>query len=49
MVDTVSSTIREPWGVVFNMGVKEFFNILCYNKDKADYDKKRIDEYKKRH
>jgi hypothetical protein len=49
MVDRVSETIREPWGVVFDMGVMEFFNILCYAKDKAVYNKKQIDDYVKKH
>lgn len=49
MVNRVSETIREPWGVVFDMGVMEFLNILCYAKDKAAFEKKQIDDYVKKH
>lgn len=49
MVDRVSETIRESWKVVFDMGVMEFLNILCYSKDKAAFEKKQIDDYVKKH
>lgn len=44
----MSSTIRESWDTVFRMNVREFLNILCYSKDKADYEKRKIEEYKKK-
>ena len=48
MVDTVSSTVREKWSDVFDMKIREFFNILSYTYDKGIYDKKRIEDYKKK-
>lgn len=48
MVDTVSETIRESWGVVFDMNVVEFINIVCYSKDKLEYKNRKIKEWAKK-
>lgn len=45
-VDSVSETIREPWGVVFKMNIVEFLNILSYIKDKANEHKRQMQKYK---
>ena len=44
----MSETIREPWGVVFDMSVMEFLNILCYRRDKADYEAQQIKNWQKK-
>lgn len=48
MVDTVSHTVNESWSVVFEMGVFEFLNILCYARDKAEFEKQQIQKWAKR-
>ena len=45
-VDSVSETIREPWGVVFKMNIVEFLNIMSYIKDKGIEKKRQMQEYK---
>lgn len=47
-MDKVSETIREPWQIVFDMGVVEFLNILCYSMDKAEFERKKIKEWQKK-
>ena len=49
MVDTVSNTVQESWDKVFEMKIREFLNILCYSRDKAEYERKKIEEYKRKH
>lgn len=44
----MSETTRKDWDSVFQMGVYEFFNIVSYSKDKAEYDKEQINKWKKR-
>lgn len=46
MVDVVSTTIHKDWEEVFMMGIIEFLNIFSYTIDKANWEKKQIDQYK---
>lgn len=48
-VDIVSDTMKLSWHQVMDMNVIEFLNVRCYIKDKADWEKKRADEYKRLH
>lgn len=46
-VDRVSETCRCSWDEVFNMGVYEFFNILCYSIDKKNEEERQLKQWKK--
>ena len=48
-VDGVSETIREPWGVVMEMPVTQFFNLMAYRKDKADKERRDIEQWRRTH
>lgn len=47
-VDEVSETTRESWETVFKMNIVEFLNILCYIRDKAAEEKRKMEEYKRK-
>ena len=47
-VDGVSETMRVSWDDVFRMPAIEFLNVVCYRKDKADEERRRIEQWKKR-
>lgn len=49
MVDRVSETQRIPWSEVYGMNVFEFFNTLCYAKDKMEDERRRREQYIKSH
>lgn len=42
VVDLVSETVREPWRVVFEMNIYEFFNIWAYVQTKYEKRKESI-------
>ena len=48
-VDRVSETMRISWNEAFKMNIVEFLNILCYIKDKGEWEKKQMEEYKRLH
>lgn len=48
-MDKVSETVREPWRVVLEMNVYEFLNIVCYTRDKAEFEKMRVNNFIKKH
>ena len=45
-VDTVSECVKASWDVVFRMNVIEFLNILSYNKDKKEEEKRQAQKLK---
>ena len=48
-VDRVSETVRDSWNNVYKMNPYEFFNILCYRKDKDEEEKRKLEEWKRTH
>jgi hypothetical protein len=48
-VDAVSDTCRCSWDAVWEMGIIEFFNILCYRKDKQEQEKRSLEKWRKTH
>lgn len=48
IVDRVSETVRDSWEKVMQMNVYEFFNILCYAIDKANEEKRQLDNWRKK-
>ena len=46
LVDCVSETTREPWSVVWDMNVYEFFNILGFAYTRAEIRKKEMAKWK---
>lgn len=46
MIDTVSETTHEPWSVVWDMGIYEFFNILGFAYERAQRRKKEMMKWK---
>lgn len=48
-VDRVSETMRISWNDTFKMNIIEFFNVLCYIKDKGEWEKQQMEEYKRKH
>lgn len=48
-VDAVSETCRCPWSEVWGMGAVEFLNLLCYRRDRAERDRRALEEWKRRH
>lgn len=47
-VDSVAETLRVSWDDVFNRGVVEFFNIVCYIRDKRELEAAQQKEYEKK-
>lgn len=41
--------MKKSWDDVFAMNVVEFLNVICYLNDKAEEDKRRMDQWKKTH
>ncbi len=48
-MDTVSNTTRSSWDDVWRMTAVEFFNILAYASDKAEKEKRDIEQWKRTH
>lgn len=48
MVDNVAKTVNESWKAVFEMNVFEFLNILCYARDKAEFERQQIQKWAKK-
>lgn len=48
-IDSVSETCKCDWDKVWEMKAIEFLNILCYARDKREEEKRRIEEWKRRH
>lgn len=48
-VDAVSETCRCPWSEVWAIGAVEFLNLLCYRRDRAERDRRALEEWKRRH
>ena len=48
-VDIVSQTKHVSWDDVFRMNIIEFFNIMCYYRDKQNWEKEEIEKYKQKH
>lgn len=46
LIDTVSETTHEPWSVVWDMGIYEFFNILGFAYERAERRKKEMRKWK---
>lgn len=40
---------RTSWDVIFNKPAVEFLNILAFAKDRAEWEKEKMDEWKRRH
>ena len=47
MIDRVSEVQRISWSEVQKMNVYEFLNTLCYSRDKAEDDKRRMEQWKR--
>jgi hypothetical protein len=47
-VDGVSETMRQSWDATFRMPVLEFLNVVSYRRDKAEEERRRIEQWKKR-
>jgi hypothetical protein len=47
-VDRVSEVTRKDWDRVFEMNVYEFFNVVAYARDKANFELERRKEWMKR-
>lgn len=39
--------MRIPWSQVFAMPALEFLNMICYRKDKAEEERRQIEQWKK--
>lgn len=48
-LDAASETLRCPWEDVLRGSAFEFLNILCYRRDKAEKDRKEIEDWRRRH
>ena len=40
--------MRVSWDKVFEMPVLEFLNMICYRRDKAEEEKRQIEQWKKK-
>lgn len=49
MIDRVSEVQRVSWSEVTKMNVYEFLNTLCYARDKAENEKRRIESWRRMH
>lgn len=49
MIDRVSEVQRISWKEVMTMNVYEFLNTLCYARDKAEDEKRRLENWQRRH
>lgn len=49
MIDRVAKTEGETWHNVLEFGIIEFFNVLCFCKDRDEEDRKKIEEFKRKH
>ena len=45
----MSETCRCSWDEVFRKPVREFLNIVCYAKDRVEFEKRNIEKWKRRH
>ena len=48
-MDLVAKTMGVSWDVVFGKPATEFLNVICYAKDKADYEKEQLEQWRKTH
>lgn len=48
-MDLVAKTMNVSWDEVFGKPAREFLNVICYAKDKADFEKEQIEQWKKTH
>ena len=48
-VDVVSETTRQPWKEIWEMNIVEFLNILCYRRDKREWEKAELEKWKRTH
>lgn len=48
-VDEVSQVMRKSWDEVYSMGVLEFLNVLSYTRDKREFEKQALENWKKTH
>jgi len=44
----VSETMRVSWDDVWRMPAIEFLNVIAYRRDKAEAERRRIEQWKKR-
>lgn len=48
-MDLVARTMGVSWDVVFGKPATEFLNVICYAKDKAEYEKEQLENWKRTH
>lgn len=46
LIDTAAETTHEPWSVVWEMGIYEFFNIIGFAFERAERRKKEMMKWK---
>ena len=48
-IDRVSERMRISWNDAYKLNIIEFLNVLCYIKDRNDWEKQQIEDYKRVH
>lgn len=48
-MDLVSETMRQPWDTTAAMTALEFFSMVCYNIDKQEHERIRLERWKRSH
>lgn len=49
MIDRVSEAMKINWHEVYELNIYEYLNVLCYLRDKAEDEKRRLEQFKIRH
>ena len=47
MIDVVSTTTHEPWSVIWEMGLYEFYNIYYYAMQKLQIERRLTKQFQK--
>ena len=48
-IDQVAEVRRQSWDEIFSLNVVEFLNMLCYIRDKRNWEKKQREEWRRTH
>lgn len=49
MIDRVSEAMRLNWHEVMDLNVYEYLNVLSYLRDKAEDEKRRLEQFRRKH
>ena len=48
-MDAIAELTHESWAHVWEMNIIEFFNLLAYRKDKREWEKAEMEQWKRTH